>query len=242
MLTEIVFLFGLVAVVNAFFRTFRQRKTNPPPEPPGYPFVGHFNIFSSEKPLYEAFAECTVDYGPILQFRLGTSKLLVLNSAESVQEAFVKRSEDFAGRPKIFSISLLSRNDSGIVFCDFSPAWKFHKRLAGIAVQRFLRPVLRIDDSRMISFCEKAIWDEVSILIQKWENESHDEMDLTEDFKISLMNTVCLVTFSRRYESDHPELRAFFEANQNLKKIFRPGHPLDLFPFLRVSWKDFFSF
>lgn len=241
MLTEVLLVCGIFMIFKIVRRNydFRQTDRKPPPEPPAIPLLGHFNVFTSDRPLYKIFAEYSQTYGPVVQFRLAASKILILNDAESVSEAFLQRSEDFAGRPKIFSVSLLSRNDSGIVFSDFSPSWKLHKKLTGVALQRYVKPVIEVAEDgekiKKISVCEKAVWEEIDHLLEIWKHEGSKEIDVTRDLQISLMNTVCNLTFSRRYQPDHPELNAFFMANQNLKKIFRPGHPLDVFPILKVS-------
>lgn len=232
MITELALAVCVYLIFTILAKTFRMRKSELK-SPPSIPLLGHLNVFVNTKPLYMIFADHTNTYGTVFQFRFFSSKILILNDAESVRDAC--RSEDFAGRPNIYSLSLLSRNNTGIAFCDFSRSWKFHKRYLGSALQSYMRPVMEVQDHRKISVCEKAVWDEIENLINVWKSAGSREIDTLADLQFSLLNIVCNLTFSRRYQPQHQEFKDFMVANQNLKKLFRPWHPLDVFPILKVS-------
>ena len=54
--------------------------------------------------LYTFSTSLMKQYGKVFSLRLGSFKVVVAASAESVKEMLVKRSADYAGRPQFHSI------------------------------------------------------------------------------------------------------------------------------------------
>lgn len=147
MVTEIL-LFVVTFLLIRLLAQFRRDeigsgpRRNPPPCPRGVPLLGNMSVFlgcSSREPIYSVLQKLSKEHGDILGLTACGKKFVVLGSSEAIREAFVRRAVDFAGRPYMFSISLLTRKNCGIAFSDYSPAWMEHRKSAASALRLSLR-------------------------------------------------------------------------------------------------------
>ena len=84
------------------------------------------------------------------------------------------------------------------------------------------------------SIAETTILKEVSHLVSNISLNLGSPFEPSRILTEALINTVCNLTFGCRYSPNDPEMDAFVFANHKLNEISKPGHPLDLFPFLKV--------
>ncbi|XP_072169977.1 steroid 17-alpha-hydroxylase/17,20 lyase-like [Diadema setosum] len=227
-------------------REFCQVRWKSPPSPRGWPLLGNVSIFAGSGTPYEKLRKVADDHGDVVTIHLGPVRMLILSSSSAVREAFVKNAQDFAGRPLNFTLSLLSRNGCGIAFADYSESWKAHKRATGAALRQFLSPSADGDRhpeagstlSPDLAPAERAILSEALHLREKLSSLVDRPLNPSRQLTIAILNVVCALTFGRRYDDDDPELWAFVDSNKKLKEIFQPGHPVDIFPALKIfPWK-----
>lgn len=98
---------GLVFVVLGGLTSFFKR-SNTPPGPTGFPLFGNTLQFGN-RPFITWF-EWSKDYGPIFSVNGGGADWIILNSFDSVKQAFEEKSDVFSGRPYI---SLFEQFGSG---------------------------------------------------------------------------------------------------------------------------------
>ena len=116
------------------------RRKNPPPCPRGFPLLGNMSVFlGCREPIYTVLQKLSEEHGDILGLTVCGKKFVVLGSSEAIREAFVRHAVDFAGRPYMFSVSLLTRKNCGIAFSDYSPAWMEHRKSATSALRLSLK-------------------------------------------------------------------------------------------------------
>ncbi|XP_046326949.2 steroid 17-alpha-hydroxylase/17,20 lyase-like isoform X2 [Haliotis rufescens] len=128
-------LVGLGVGITTYLITKKRYKL--PPGPRGWPLFGNLLEFRNET-IYEKMTEWTAQYGPVVRCNMGPFTLVALNSIDVVMEALVKRQADFAGRPQIYSLQLLSDGGRNIAFGDYSPTWKLHRKLATKALKHYM--------------------------------------------------------------------------------------------------------
>ncbi|XP_071807097.1 steroid 17-alpha-hydroxylase/17,20 lyase-like [Asterias amurensis] len=241
MVTEIL----LFVVTFLFFRFLSQccraedgtgRRKNPPPCPRGIPLLGNMSVFlGCREPIYTVLQKLSEEHGDILGLTVCGKKFVVLGSSEAIREAFVRQAVDFAGRPYMFSVSLLTRKNCGIAFSDYSPAWMEHRKSAASALRLSLKQGPSTTSSPgSRSIAETTILKEVSHLVSNITLNFGSPFEPSRILTEALINTVCNLTFGCRYSPNDPEMEAFVFANHKLNEIFKPGHPLDLFPFLKI--------
>ncbi|XP_038057171.1 steroid 17-alpha-hydroxylase/17,20 lyase-like [Patiria miniata] len=240
MVTEILIFVALLLFCRFLIISLRGggrtgRAWNPPPCPPGVPLLGNLAVFLGTQPLYVALRRLGRKHGDVFGLRMCGKDFVVLGSSGAIREAFVKRSVDFAGRPYMFSISLLTRKNCGIAFSDYGPAWRGHRKDAASALRLSLKAgSVESDGHPGRSIAEKTISQEVSHLVSKMAVSDGCPINPSDMLTVALINTVCSLTFGCRYGPSDAEMKAFVSANHKLKELFKPGHPLDLFPFLKM--------
>lgn len=232
-LVSVLTLHLLIRTLLSYFKPNLTIKT--PPSPGGLPFLGNIFIFlfSAGTSPWLLFKDLAARYGDIFSLNLAGKQFLVLSSPKAIREAFVRKSSHFAGRPLLYSISQISKGNCGIAFGDSSPAWKFHRKNTASALRQHLKTD-SIFSSGSLSGAESAIQTEMKEWLGRIVDKTNQSIDIGEDLTTALINVICNMTFSKRYDQDDPELCAFIDANSKLKELLSPA-PLDLFPFLRVS-------
>ncbi|KAI0767393.1 cytochrome P450 [Fomes fomentarius] len=131
-----------LAVLTALFLSIRQycrvRRLPWPPGPPGLPVLGNlFDIPKSQQWL-QFHSLCAI-YGDVVHFRVFNSSIVVLGSADVVQECLEKRSTITSDRPHshIFElITLRTGNDFNLAFMPYGDWWRRHRR----AFWQYFRP------------------------------------------------------------------------------------------------------
>ena len=84
----IVFLIAAVAI------WYINSSKNQPPGPLSLPIIGSLVAFTSE-PMQLVFEDLARKYGPVLFVQFGNRPTVILNTAASIKEAFVKKAADF---------------------------------------------------------------------------------------------------------------------------------------------------
>ncbi|PIK55984.1 putative steroid 17-alpha-hydroxylase/17,20 lyase [Apostichopus japonicus] len=225
---ELVLFVGILLIVHKYV-TFRRRfeGLNLPPNPPALPFIGNMAVFMSGRAPYYVMKDLSDKYGEVFSLKMGTGLYVVLSSAEAIREAFVKKSEDFAGRPYMYSISLLTRNNSGIVFGDYSPVLQLHRKTTAIALQNNARGINCIPYGKKIAI-------EVGRLVEDLSVFTGQKMDISMHLSLALLNVICEMTFSERYEADNPEFQEILVNNDRFTSLLQPGDPIDVIPALKI--------
>lgn len=93
------------------------------PGPKGWPVLGNMLDFQG-KTMHETLRQWAEEYGPIFRFRFFWIDVLVINSLEGIQEAFVERGYDFAGRQQFQDFLLTRPPGRGIATQNPCPLWR----------------------------------------------------------------------------------------------------------------------
>ncbi|XP_072046600.1 cytochrome P450 1A1-like [Amphiura filiformis] len=79
-----------------------RRPRGMPPGPTGLPILGNLLDFG-DKPPYVTFKEMTKKYGNVFSVKMGQRWMVVLNQIDIVKDALVRKPDEFAGRPDLYS-------------------------------------------------------------------------------------------------------------------------------------------
>ncbi|KAK1281983.1 Cytochrome P450 93A1 [Acorus calamus] len=108
-------------------RLLHRRRPNLPPGPPGLPIIGHLHMVG---PIpHQAFHRISSSYGPIIHLRLGSSSLVVVNTAEGARDVYKTSELAFADRPQSYASRKFAYDSAGFAFAPYGPYWKFVKKL-----------------------------------------------------------------------------------------------------------------
>ncbi|XP_022097079.1 steroid 17-alpha-hydroxylase/17,20 lyase-like [Acanthaster planci] len=222
----VVFLVVLLAVCN--FMSWRARRhLNLPPGPPSIPLLGNFNVFMSNRPIYKVLKELADKYGSIFSLKLPMGRFVVLSEVDVIREAFLHRSEDFSGRPYVYSVSLMTRNNCGIAFSDYSPSWRMHRRTTALAIRRNMKGYNCMPTSAKIQ-------EEVAQLNKLLSKKDGMYTDISAELNLSVLNVICDMTFGQRYEITDTDYQQMLDCNNKFAAVLEPGDPIDIIPALKI--------
>ncbi|KAL6480903.1 hypothetical protein MHYP_G00119360 [Metynnis hypsauchen] len=112
-----------------------QRPKNFPPGPQPVPIFGNLFQLNIVNPLKD-FERLAEHFGNVYSLSFGGSPAVVLTGLKAVKEALVIKAADFSGRPQNLLVSHTAEG-KGIVFLDYGPAWKEHRRFALMTLRNF---------------------------------------------------------------------------------------------------------
>ncbi|KAG0488819.1 hypothetical protein HPP92_007630 [Vanilla planifolia] len=94
---------------------------------PGFPFIGNLFQLKEKKP-YRTFIKWAEVHGPIYSIKLGSSKMVVLNSIELAKEALVTKFSSKSTRKLSSALTTLTCNYALVATCDYGEYHKMVKK------------------------------------------------------------------------------------------------------------------
>ncbi|XP_072892676.1 steroid 21-hydroxylase [Hemitrygon akajei] len=209
-----------------------ERSLRDIPGPSALPLVGNLAEFT-HRHLHIRLSELAKTFGPIYRLRLWGQDIIVLNSLDVIKEALVKRSSEFAGRPKSFVGDFVSFGGKDLSLGDYSHTWKVQKKLAHSAIHWSRKSAL-----------EPVVMREAERLCEVFRICEGCPVDPNRDFSISTCNTISSLIFSTNYERCDPQLQEIHDCLTELVALWGSCAVglIDMFPVLQYipnsAWRD----
>ncbi|XP_077978039.1 steroid 17-alpha-hydroxylase/17,20 lyase-like [Glandiceps talaboti] len=197
-----------------------------PPGPSSFPLIGNALSIDIKTP-HQSLLELSKKYGDIFSVKLGTERVVILNSVEVIKEAY--RGSDIADRPRLYSLDLLM-GDKGFMTCSDHIERRIHMRLCKNAIRA-------INDTSL----SQKIMTEVDYLVHQFNNMATKPFDPKEDLNLTSLNILCNIVYGQRYEKGDPELQDILDYSAEIVKVISPVHPVNAMPWLRYfpnKWFD----
>ncbi|RAM48073.1 MAG: cytochrome P450 [Hapalosiphonaceae cyanobacterium JJU2] len=175
------------------------------PEPPALPIVGSLPFVDKHKHQYISFTKLAKEYGDIFQLRIFFRKIIVLNGLETIRQALLKQSEDFAGRPDL-SITKKVVRGRNIGGRDYGLLWKRHREITVNALHMFLDNKTSLIENQIV---DDAV--ELANIFLSYEGQSF-EPDM--DISLSVTNIMSKILFGEKYSRDNQDLVALVKLTQ----------------------------
>ncbi|PKA57273.1 Ent-kaurene oxidase, chloroplastic [Apostasia shenzhenica] len=232
---------GALATIAVFSITFvaiwkfilhRRRPLNYPPAVPGWPVIGNLFQLKEKKP-YLTFTKWAEVYGPIYSIRLGTSVMVVLNSAEVAKEALVSKFSSISTRKLSKALTTLTCNKSIVAMSDYG---EYHKMVKRYVINSILGPNAQ---KRYRHHRDAMIENVVNILSSKIKEEYCSLVELREPFQSELFHLALKQSLGKDVESVYvEELGVTFTK----KEIFQILVVDPMMGAIEVDWRDFFPY
>uniref|UniRef100_H2YY32 Uncharacterized protein n=1 Tax=Ciona savignyi TaxID=51511 RepID=H2YY32_CIOSA len=201
----------LVIFAAVLYQYWWRRPNGFPPGPRGIPILGIIPFLDKfpEKLLKKWSLE---KYGAVMSARLGTSDVVVLNTSESVVEAFTNQGNLTSGRPNE-NIFRQATGDKGIVFKDYSMKFKALKKwvIQSLSKHGFGRNGM-----------EERITEEAVCFTEYLKCKVGKPVDIKLNLYVLTSNVICRIICGRRYELDDQRQLKFLETMQKML-----GDPVD---------------
>ncbi|XP_048407379.1 steroid 17-alpha-hydroxylase/17,20 lyase isoform X2 [Stegostoma tigrinum] len=220
MLSVALLIFSLTQIARA-----RRNAGKIPKSLPSWPLIGSLLSLRSDLPPHLLFQKLQKSYGSMFSFMLGSHYVLVINNYEYAKEVLLKKSRIFAGRPNMLTTNLLSRDGKDIAFGNYSPSWKFHRKLVHSAIYLFG------DGSASL---ERMICQEMQSMYSTFEHYLGSPLDIMPEVTRVITNVICMLCFNSKYEKDDPEFQKMLKYSQGIVNTVGKDSLVDIFPWLQL--------
>ncbi|KAG9347049.1 hypothetical protein JZ751_005976 [Albula glossodonta] len=192
---------------------------------PYLPLVGSLLSLQGDLPPHLLFASLGRKYGDLFALYVGPHYTVVVNNFRHAREVLLQRGKEFAGRPKMVTTELLSREGKDIAFADYSPLWKSHRRLVHSSFAMFGEGTSKL---------QNIVCEEATKLCSALLATAGQPLDPGPVLMRAVTNVVCTLVFSSTYQPHDPELKVVMDYNDGIVQTIARGGLVDIFPWLKI--------
>nr|XP_006006360.1 PREDICTED: cytochrome P450 1A1-like [Latimeria chalumnae] len=226
---------ALFAIVVILFAIKKRRNNHQdikvPPGPMSWPIIG--NMLQMGEYPHISFTKLREKYGNVYQIKLGSLTVVVLSGIDTIKQALVRQGESFAGRPDLFTFSLIGNGASMTFGEKYGQCWTLHKKIAKNALRTFSQT--EAQNSTCSCLLEEHICSETTELVKLLVELSKKEeaFDPIDGLTSSVANVICALCFGRRYDHSDKEFLTLVQINHEVMRAFGSGNAADFFPIFR---------
>lgn len=174
------------------------------PGPPVLPIVGSLPFI--EKHQYLAFTKLSKKYGDVFQICIFFQNIVVLNRLETIRQALLRQSEDFAGRPHLNTIQQIVQGKT-IGGRAYGLLWKRHREITVNALHMFLE--------YKTSPIEQRVMEEAAELANVFLSYKGQPFDPEVEIGLSVANVMFRILFGEKHNRDDQDFIAFVQLAKN---------------------------
>ncbi|XP_068641092.1 xanthotoxin 5-hydroxylase CYP82C4-like [Aristolochia californica] len=108
----------------------RSRNQRSAPCPPALPIIGNLHLLSGSGLLQVKFAKIADQFGPILQLRAGSRRILLVSDAAVARECFTTHDRAFASRPRTAASQIMGNDFLSFAWAPYGPLWRELRKIA----------------------------------------------------------------------------------------------------------------
>uniref|UniRef100_A0A668AJ00 Cytochrome P450, family 17, subfamily A, polypeptide 1 n=1 Tax=Myripristis murdjan TaxID=586833 RepID=A0A668AJ00_9TELE len=204
-----------------------QRGSQELPSLPALPIIGSLLSLRSSQPPHVVFRDLQAKYGQTYSLMMGSHNVIIVNQHSHAKEVLLKKGKIFAGRPRTVTTDVLTRDGKDIAFGDYSPTWRFHRKIVHGALCMFGEGSASI---------EKIICREAGSLcvILSEAASSGLALDLSPELTRAVTNVICSLCFNSSYRRGDPEFESMLRYSQGIVDTVAKDSLVDIFPWLQV--------
>ncbi|MGH0135546.1 UNVERIFIED_CONTAM: hypothetical protein FKN15_066154 [Acipenser sinensis] len=203
----------------------RLKRSNLPKSLPAFPLIGSLLSLRSDLQPHILFQRLQEKYGNIYSLMMGSHYVVIVNNYQDAKEVLLKKSKIFAGRQRTVTTDILTREGKDIAFGDYSPAWRFHRKMVHSAFSMLGEGSTSI---------EKIICREARSMCQTLSDLQSTAIDLAPELTRAVTNVVCSLCFNSSYQRGDPEFESMLQYSQGIVDTVAKGSLVDIFPWLQM--------
>ncbi|KAK2657356.1 hypothetical protein Ddye_010408 [Dipteronia dyeriana] len=97
-----------------------------------WPIIGHMHLFGDQQLTHKTLGDMADKYGPVFTIRLGSHRVLVLNSWEAARECFTVHDKVFCTRPSTTGSKLLGYDYAMSGYSPYGSCWPEMRKISTI--------------------------------------------------------------------------------------------------------------
>uniref|UniRef100_A0A672ZR66 Cytochrome P450, family 17, subfamily A, polypeptide 1 n=1 Tax=Sphaeramia orbicularis TaxID=375764 RepID=A0A672ZR66_9TELE len=220
-------MFVLVGLALSALLKMAPRGPQEPPCLPALPLIGSLLSLHSSDPPHVLFKELQRKYGQTYSLMMGSHSVIIVNQHIHAKEVLLKKGKTFAGRPRTVTTDTLTRDGKDIAFGDYSPTWRFHRKIVHGALCMFGEGSASI---------EKIICAEAHSLCSILSEASAVglALDLSPELTRAVTNVICSLCFNSSYCRGDPEFETMLNYSQGIVDTVAKDSLVDIFPWLQI--------
>ncbi|XP_070833582.1 steroid 17-alpha-hydroxylase/17,20 lyase isoform X1 [Chaetodon trifascialis] len=198
-----------------------------PPCLPALPFIGSLLSLRSPHAPHVLFKELQQKYGQTYSLMMGSHCVIIVNQHTHAKEVLLKKGKIFAGRPRTVTTDVLTRDGKDIAFGDYSPTWRFHRKIVHGALCMFgegsasIEKIIRAEAQSLCSVLSEA-------------TAAGLALDLSPELTRAVTNVICSLCFNSSYRRGDPEFEAMLHYSQGIVDTVAKDSLVDIFPWLQL--------
>ncbi|KAG0490583.1 hypothetical protein HPP92_007446 [Vanilla planifolia] len=196
---------------------------------PGFPFIGNLFQLKEKKP-YCTFIKWAEVHGPIYSIKLGSSKMVVLNSIELAKEALVTKFSSKSTRKLSSALTTLTCNYALVATCDYG---EYHKMVK----KYILSGLLGANARKLNRHHRDAMIENIVNSLSSKINEGCCLVELREPFQSELFRLALKQSLGKDVDSVYVEELG---VTLSKKEIFQILVIDPMMGVIEVDWRDFF--
>ena len=217
-----------------------KRSCSAPQAGGALPIIGHMHLLGGQQLTHKTLGAMADKYGPVFFLRLGSHKVVVLNSWEMAKECFTVHDKVFSSRPSITASKFLGY---GFAMFGFTPYGSYWREMRKIAIIELLSSH-RIDMLKHIRTSE--VKTAIKELYKSWVSKGSGETGILVDMKQwfgNLTHNIALRMvggrrcFGPNADCEEAEARRCQKVMRDFAYLFGVFVLSDAIPFL--GWLDF---
>ncbi|XP_066457012.1 steroid 17-alpha-hydroxylase/17,20 lyase [Eleutherodactylus coqui] len=192
---------------------------------PSLPVIGSLLHLGNHLPPHILFCNLQKKYGKLYSFKMGSHYVVVVNNYEDAREVLLKKGKTFAGRPRTVTTDILTRDAKDIAFANYSPTWKFHRKLVHSSLSMFGEGTVAI---------EQIISREAASLCQTLSTFQTIPFNMEPEITRAITNVVCALCFNTRYRRGDAEFQSMLSYCKGIVDTVAKDSLVDIFPWLQI--------
>ncbi|KAK2103410.1 cytochrome P450 1 sub A member 2 [Saguinus oedipus] len=200
-----------------------------PPEPWGWPLLGH--VLTLGKNPHLVLTKMSQRYGDVLQIRIGSTPVVVLSGLDTIWQAVVRQGDDFKGQPDLYSFTLITDGQSISFSPDSGPMWAARRHLAQNTPNTF--SIASDPASSSSCYLEEHVSKEAEALISRLQEltEGPGHFNPYNQIVVSVVKVIGAMCFGHFPESSD-EMLSLVKNSYVFVENATSGNPMDFFPIL----------
>ena len=230
--TLLVFLCTIIVIlfckIIKFLFQLQDKRQQPalPPGPYGLPVIG--NLLQLGTSPHVTLKELSKVYGDIISLKLGSRKVVCVNSFASVKEA--ASCHALNGRPPLYSFEISSYGGRSCIFSTYSMLYLHNKKTVARALHYSL-----LENSERLNFLAA---DEGKSLIAELIKNEKQPVNPIPFIKTTVINFAFRMTFGECHDKNlKAELQNLIELSVDFLENSAAGNILDFMPWLHFAFK-----
>ncbi|KAH0887808.1 hypothetical protein HID58_050237 [Brassica napus] len=232
------FLLTLFALLPVLFfaivkNKIKSKKLNLPPSPSKLPIIGNLHQISNLP--HNSLHDLSLKHGPLMFVNLGTTRYLIVSSADALEEITKNHDITISNRPTSTSLNPLKGNGQDLAYHPYGDHWKGVRKITA----------LHLLSKNVVNRFQTLRDEEISSMLETihFSSLKGEEIDMSHMFN-TVVSNVFHRSYTGRYKKEEKKglenaTRVFLNWDVQFKKVLGSFCVQDLFPIL--AWMDRFT-